>query len=45
MKFRPLRDRVVVKRLEEDSKSVGGIIIPDTVKEKPARGELVAVQT
>ncbi len=43
MKFRPLHDRVVVKRLEEDSKSAGGIIIPDTVKEKPMRGEIVAV--
>ncbi len=45
MKFRPLHDRVVVKRLEEDSKSAGGIIIPDTVKEKPMRGEVVAVGT
>ena len=43
MKFRPLHDRVVVKRLEEDSRSAGGIIIPDTVKEKPMRGEVVAV--
>ena len=43
MKFRPLHDRVVVKRLEEDSKSAGGIIIPDTVKEKPMRGEVIAV--
>ncbi len=43
MKFRPLHDRVVVKRLEEDSKSAGGIIIPDTAKEKPARGEVLAV--
>jgi chaperonin GroES len=43
MKFRPLHDRVVLKRLEEDSKSAGGIIIPDTVKEKPMRGEIVAV--
>jgi chaperonin GroES len=43
MNFRPLHDRVVVKRLEEDSKSAGGIIIPDTVKEKPMRGEVVAV--
>jgi chaperonin GroES len=43
MKFRPLHDRVVVRRLEEDSKSAGGIIIPDTVKEKPMRGEVVAV--
>ena len=43
MKFRPLHDRVVVRRLEEDSKCAGGIIIPDTVKEKPMRGEIVAV--
>ena len=43
MKFRPLHDRVVLKRLEEDAKSAGGIIIPDTVKEKPMRGEIVAV--
>ena len=43
MKFRPLHDRVVVKRLEEDSKSAGGIIIPDTVKEKPSQGEVIAV--
>ena len=43
MKFRPFHDRVVVKRLEEDSKSAGGIIIPDTVKEKPMRGEVVDV--
>ena len=43
MKFRPLHDRVVVKRLEEDGKSAGGIIIPDTVKEKPMRGEVIAV--
>ena len=43
MKFRPLHDRVVVKRLEEDSKSAGGIIIPDTAKEKPMRGEVIAV--
>jgi chaperonin GroES len=43
MKFRPLHDRVVLKRLEEDAKSPGGIIIPDTVKEKPMRGEIVAV--
>jgi chaperonin GroES len=43
MKFRPLHDRVVVKRLEEEGKSAGGIIIPDTVKEKPMRGEVVAV--
>ena len=43
MKFRPLHDRVVVKRLEEEGKSAGGIIIPDTVKEKPMRGEVAAV--
>ena len=43
MKFRPLHDRVVVRRMEEDTKTAGGIIIPDTVKEKPMRGEIVAV--
>ena len=43
MKFRPLHDRVVVKRLEEDTKTAGGIIIPDTAKEKPQQGEGVAV--
>ncbi len=43
MKFRPLHDRVVLQRLEEDSKSAGGIIIPDTAKEKPMRGKVVAV--
>jgi len=43
MKFRPLHDRVVVKRLEGESKSAGGIIIPDTAKEKPMEGEIVAV--
>ena len=43
MKFRPLHDRVVVRRLEEDTKTAGGIIIPDTVKEKPMQGEIVAV--
>ena len=43
MKFRPLHDRVVVKRLEEDTKTAGGIIIPDTVKEKPQQGKVVAV--
>jgi chaperonin GroES len=42
MKFRPLHDRVVVRRIEEDSKSKGGIIIPDTAKEKPIQGEIVA---
>jgi chaperonin GroES len=43
MKFRPLHDRVVVRRLEEDEKSAGGIIIPDTAKEKPMEGEVLAV--
>ena len=43
LKFRPLRDRVVVKRIEAEEKSKGGIIIPDTVKEKPQEGEIVAV--
>ena len=43
MKFRPLHDRVVVKRVEGDTKSTGGIIIPDTAKEKPMEGEIVAV--
>ena len=43
MKFRPLHDRVVVKRLDAEEKSAGGIIIPDTVKEKPSQGEVVAV--
>jgi chaperonin GroES len=42
-KFRPLHDRVVVKRIDADEKSKGGIIIPDTVKEKPSEGEVVAV--
>jgi chaperonin GroES len=42
MKFRPLHDRVVVRRVEEDTKTAGGIIIPDTVKEKPMQGEIVA---
>ena len=42
-KFRPLHDRVVVKRVEAEEKSKGGIIIPDTVKEKPQHGEVVAV--
>ena len=41
--FRPLHDRVVVKRIESDEKSAGGIIIPDTAKEKPQEGEVVAV--
>ena len=43
MKFRPLHDRVVVRRLEAEEKTKGGIIIPDTVKEKPQEGEVVAV--
>lgn len=43
MKFRPLHDRVVVRRLEEDSKTAGGIIIPDTAKEKPMQGEVISV--
>jgi chaperonin GroES len=43
MKFRPLHDRVVVRRIEEDTKSTGGIIIPDTAKEKPMQGEVIAV--
>jgi chaperonin GroES len=42
-KFRPLHDRVVVRRLESESKTAGGIIIPDTVKEKPQQGQIVAV--
>ena len=45
MKFRPLHDRVLLRRLESDSKTAGGIIIPDTAKEKPAEGEIVAVGT
>ena len=43
MKFRPLHDRIVVKRIEAEAKSAGGIIIPDTVKEKPSQGEVIAV--
>ena len=43
MKFRPLHDRVVVRRVEQEAKSAGGIIIPDTAKEKPQEGEIVAV--
>lgn len=42
-KFRPLHDRIVVKRLEQDKKTTGGIIIPDTAKEKPIQGEVIAV--
>ena len=43
MKFRPLLDRVVVRRVEEESRTAGGIIIPDTAKEKPSQGIVVAV--
>ena len=43
MKFRPLQDRVLVKRLEQEEKTAGGIIIPDTAQEKPSEGEIVAV--
>jgi len=43
MKFRPLHDRVVVKRIDEEQKTKGGIIIPDTAKEKPMQGEVLAV--
>jgi chaperonin GroES len=42
MAFRPLHDRVLVRRIEEDEKTAGGIIIPDTAKEKPSEGEIVA---
>ena len=45
MNLRPLYDRVVVRRLEEDHTSIGGIVIPDTAKEKPSRGEVIAVGT
>jgi len=45
MKFRPLHDRVLLRRLESESKTAGGIIIPDTAKEKPAQAEVVAVGT
>jgi chaperonin GroES len=43
MKIRPLNDRLLVKRLKEEEKTAGGIIIPDTAKEKPAEGEVVAI--
>jgi chaperonin GroES len=43
MNFRPLHDRVVVRRIEADEKTAGGIIIPDTAKEKPSQGEVIAV--
>jgi chaperonin GroES len=42
MKFKPLHDRVLVRRLEEEEKTAGGIIIPDTAKEKPMQGEVIA---
>lgn len=45
MKIRPLRDRIIVRRLEEATKTKGGIIIPDSAKEKPQEGEIVAVGT
>lgn len=45
MKFRPLHDRVLLRRIEQESKTAGGIIIPDTAKEKPIEGEIVAVGT
>jgi len=43
MKFRPLHDRVVVKRIDADTKTAGGIIIPDSAQEKPSQGEVIAV--
>jgi chaperonin GroES len=43
MKFKPLQDRVVIRRVEQEQKTAGGIIIPDTAKEKPMEGEVVAV--
>jgi chaperonin GroES len=43
MKFRPLHDRVLIRRIEQDEKTAGGIIIPDTAKEKPIEGEIIAV--
>ena len=43
MKFRPLHDRVMIRRVEEEGKTTGGIIIPDTAKEKPMEGEIIAV--
>jgi chaperonin GroES len=43
MKFRPLHDRIVVKRIDAEEKTTGGIIIPDTAKEKPSQGEVIAV--
>ena len=43
MKFRPLQDRVLIRRLDQEEKTAGGIIIPDTAKEKPMEGEVIAV--
>src|SRR3989338_2703908 len=43
MKFRPLHDRVLIRRIEQEEKTAGGIIIPDTAKEKPMEGEIIAV--
>ena len=43
MKFRPLQDRVLIRRIEQEAKTAGGIIIPDTAKEKPQEGEVIAV--
>ena len=43
MKFRPLQDRVLIRRIEQEEKTMGGIIIPDTAKEKPQEGEVIAV--
>jgi chaperonin GroES len=43
MKLRPMQDRIIVKRLEEENKTAGGLFIPDTAKEKPQKGEIVAV--
>ncbi len=43
MKFRPLHDRILVRRIEEDQRTAGGIIIPDTVQEKPVEGKVIAV--
>lgn len=45
MKFRPLHDRVLVRRVEADAKTAGGIILPETAQEKPAEGEIIAVGT
>lgn len=45
MKFKPLHDRVLVRRIEQESKTSGGIIIPDTAKEKPIEGEVLAIGT